>query len=227
MYFSLVPEINYDTKPYKYPYNESEFVTAKNFFRKYKIADDIFSYSVLMNKYAVIDGERPDQVAEKFYDKPQYDWIVLMTNNIVNRHFDWPRSDNSIRRYCETSFKDPYGEISHYETYEVKNGQQIKGDTTGRYLDVVVLEEGIKVDEAFYNKPFTYWDGTNPVTIPGSQACHPVSVYDHHINENEKKREIWILKSNYVHQFITEFKRNNLYQESSDYIRRRLKKTGV
>ena len=45
MYFSLVPDIKYDTKPVNYPFSEADFVTAKNFFRRYTISEDAFGYA--------------------------------------------------------------------------------------------------------------------------------------------------------------------------------------
>ena len=51
--------------------------------------------------------------------------------------------------------------------------------------------------------------------------------YDHEVSENEKKRDIYILKDIYFNRFVEEFKKGNLYSESSDYISKRLKKTSV
>ena len=54
MYFSIVPNIVYDEKPIKYPFSDAERVVAKNFFRRYKLNDDIFSYAVFFNKLSLI-----------------------------------------------------------------------------------------------------------------------------------------------------------------------------
>ena len=53
MYFSIIPNVSYDEKPISYPFSESDFVVAKNFFRRYKINDDIFSNLVLFKKYSI------------------------------------------------------------------------------------------------------------------------------------------------------------------------------
>ena len=53
MYFSVVPNIIYDEKPIKYPFSDADRVIAKNFFRRYKLNDDVFSYAVFFNKYAI------------------------------------------------------------------------------------------------------------------------------------------------------------------------------
>ena len=55
MFFSLLPNIEYAEKPISYPFSESDFVVAKNFFRRFKIRDDGFSYAVYFTKYSITD----------------------------------------------------------------------------------------------------------------------------------------------------------------------------
>ena len=45
--------------------------------------------------------------------------------------------------------------------------------------------------------------------------------------ENEKNREIYILRKKYFFKFIEEFKVKSLYSQSSDFVNKRLKRTGV
>lgn len=209
MYFSLVPNIAYDEKPIKFPFSESDYVIAKNFFRRYKINDDIFSNVVYFKKYSIVDGERPDTVADKAYGDPFYDWVVLMTNNLVNAQFDWPKTNYQLYKELEAKFDDPYGTIHHYETYEI-----------GQY------PAGLVVDEAFYN-------GQQKLNINGSvqlkngnEICRPVTIAEWYTSENEKKREIFLLKPQYLESFVDDFKRQNLYKKDANYISQRLKKTG-
>ena len=65
MFFSIVPNISYDQKPISYPFSESDFVVAKNFFRRYRMNDEIFSQAVYFQQYTIRDGERPDTIAER------------------------------------------------------------------------------------------------------------------------------------------------------------------
>ena len=209
MYFSLVPNIAYDEKPIKFPFSESDYVIAKNFFRRYKINDDIFSNVVYFKKYSIVDGERPDTVANKAYGDPFYDWVILMTNNLVNAQFDWPKTNYQLYKELEAKFDNPYGAIHHYETYEI-----------GQY------PAGLVVDEAFYN-------GQQKLNINGSvqlkngnEICRPVTIAEWYTSENEKKREIFLLKPQYLESFVDDFKRQNLYKKDANYISQRLKKTG-
>ena len=135
MYFSLIPNIEYDEKPISYPFSESDFVTAKNFFRRYRVNEDVFSYAVFFNKYVIKDGDRPDVVADKVYGNAFYDWVILLTNNMVNSTYDWPMTNAELNKVLESEFDDPLGTITYYETYDV-----------GHYT------AGMHVDETFYNK---------------------------------------------------------------------------
>ncbi len=216
MYFKNIPDIQYDTKPIRYPFSESDFVRTKNFFRRYQINPDVFSYSVFFKKYALQDGDRLDSLAERLYGDPFLDWVLVLTNNMINPLFDIPLSEHDLRKYLESSYDNPYGEIHHYETIEFKNSQ-----------GQLILKSGLVVDENFYTSPFKYWNGSQVSQILGNQVSYPVTVFDYESNENEKKREIYLLKPEYLEAFITDFKNTNLYSKSSDYIENNLKKTGV
>lgn len=216
MYFQNIPNIQYDTKPISYPFSESDFVIAKNFFRRYRVNEDAFSYAVFFKRYTIEEGERLDTLAEKAYGDPFFDWIIVLTNNLINAAFDWPMSEYELRKYCEANYNDPYSEIHHYETYELKNAE---GN--------IVLQGNMIVDETFYNSPFKYWNGTFVNTVPGSQLSRPVTVFEYETSLNEQNREIYLLKPSYLQAFISDFKRTNLYNKSSDYVNSKLKKTGV
>ena len=210
MFFKIVPNISYDEKPISYPFSESDFVVAKNFFRRYKINEDIFQYAVFFKKYTIIDGERPETLAEKAYGDQFLDWVILLTNNMVNAQYDWPRSNYEMYKIVEEEFDDPYSEINHYEIKE----------TIGQY------QAGLHVDEAFYN-------GTHKVNIDGTvttkngnEIASPVTVAEYYQAENEKKREIYLLKPRYLDSFVADFKRKNLYKKDDNFISQRLKKTG-
>tara|TARA_B100000282_G_scaffold276375_1_gene234459 strand:- start:39 stop:668 length:630 start_codon:yes stop_codon:yes gene_type:complete len=209
MYFSIVPSIIYDEKPIKYPFSDADRVIAKNFFRRYKLNDDIFSYAVFFNKYAIKDGERPDVIANTIYGSPKYDWVILLTNNLVNAQYDWPLSNYDLYKTLEKEYEDPYNEIHHYET-----------------IKIAQYPAGLRVDKAFFDRQHKInVDGTISI-VNGSSICAPVSVAEHFDNENEKKREIYLLKEEYFKSFISDFKRSNNYKKSNQYIDTKLKSTG-
>lgn len=210
MYFSIVPNIAYDEKPIKFPFSDSDFIVAKNFFRRYKISDDVFSNITFFKKYSIVDGEKPDTVAMKAYGDPFYDWVIILTNNMVNVQYDWPMTNFEIVKTLESEYDDPYSKINHYEVRE----------TIGRF------SKGLRVDKTFY-------DGQHKLNIDGSivikngnEIASPVNVIEHFINENEKKREIYLLKPNFFRQFVDDFRKQSMYKQSNNFVDQRLKQTG-
>ncbi len=222
MYFTLTPDISYDTKPTSYPFSESDRILVNNFFRRHKINSDVFGYATFYKKYAVQEGVKIETIAKRYYGKPEYDWVIILTNNFINPQFSFPLDNWTIRKIAEEKYgDDTYNGIHHYETIETKSGQTLGGKS------ILALKGGLVVDKTFYNSPFTYWNGTENVTVAGNTVSKPILNYEYEVAENEKKREIYILKKMYFNKFIEEFKQQNQYTESSDFITKRLKKTGV
>ncbi len=222
MYFKSIPNISYDRKPISYPFSESDRIIAKNFFRRYKLNDDAFGYATFYKKYSMQEGVKIETIADKYYGKPEYDWVIILSNNFINPQFSVPLNDYTVRKIAEDKYgDDTYSRVHHYETIETKSGQTIGS------RPVLALEGGLRVDKTFYDSPFTYWNGTQNVTVAGNTVSKPVLNFNHEMYENEKKREIYILRKPYFFKFVEEFKKQNRYSQSSDFISQRLKKTGV
>ena len=165
---------------------------------------------MIFKKYTITDGELPSTVADKAYGDPFLDWVILLSNNLVNAQYDWPRSNYEMYKILEDEFDDPYSEISHYEIKE----------TIGRFT------AGLHVDEAFYNGTHKVNINNTIQTKNGNEIASPVTVAEWLQEENEKKRDIYFLKPRYLLSFVDDFKKQMRYKQSGDYISSRLKKTG-
>lgn len=216
MYFSLSPNIEYDSKPVKFPFSQSDYVVANNFFRRYQINPDKFSYAVFFKRYAIKEGDRWDTIADMAYGTPLYDWVLILTNNVINPQFDMPVSEYELRELVENP-----DDIAYYETTELKN-------TDGE----VVQQAGLRVDAAFRSREFTYVNSRAGGTITysstlGSNISRPVTNFMEASRKNEEGREIYILKSNYLQEFVNEFKKQSFYAKSTNYVGKQLKKAGI
>ena len=220
MYLSILPNVKYDKKPQSFPFSESDFVVAKNFFRRFEVNPDVFSYAVFYNKHAIQHDERIETLAERVYNNPSLDWIIALTNNIINVYEDWPISNYSLQKWLESEYTDPYGEISYYENKEdVKNS---KG--------TIFLKKGQKVDKTFYDGNFQYnsQDVNNTtITVAGNTISRGISVFEDETRINESKREIYILKNKYLYDFIQDLKKQSTYNKCSAYVHNKLKRTLV
>lgn len=231
-YFNRLPNVEYDKKPLTFPYSETEYVLVKNFFRRYKLSESSFNYNTLFNKYAMIDTDRLDILANKFYGNPEYDWIIAITNNILNTYSDLPKPETRLYDMVNEAYKDapgnqsvlPADRIHHYETREVK-------DSAGR----VVLQSGLKVESTFSNSPlkpsdgkFYYYDSGSGATIKvnGSSVITGITNYQYELKLNDAKREIYILKPQFVQEFISQFEAGMEYSRSSSYVDKTTKLSG-
>jgi hypothetical protein len=220
-YFNYLPDIKYDTKPISYPFSESDFVVAKNFFRRFKLSDDFKQYALFFKQYNVGDFEQPWQVANLAYGDPELDWVILLTNNVINPLFDWPFDSYTLRKYLEGKYDDPYGTIHHREIVE----ERIQVDLFGQ----VINTPGLIVDEAYEQSSIKYYDSDlgEVKTISASSIVQRVTVFEYEEALNNSKKEIYLLRPEYLDGLKDEFRRVNKYKDSTDKISNRLKKTGI
>ena len=122
-YFRQVPNFDYVSRDSGHR-QISEYATVKNLFRRGKLREDIFGNLSYFTKYNVIGDERPDNVAFKVYNDETLDWIILLSNNILNIQTEWPLSQAvfdkvMLERYG--SYNELYNGIHHYETKEIRD----------------------------------------------------------------------------------------------------------
>jgi hypothetical protein len=137
-YFRELPNFEYIANFPNQSFN-TDYVVAKNIFKRAKIRTDIANAVTAFEYYQIIDNERPDQVAAKVYDNADLDWVILTTNNITNINQDWPLDNNSFYKYLIDKYgsEEELGKPHHWETVEFK-------DEYGR----VVVPGGLQVDPA-------------------------------------------------------------------------------
>lgn len=137
-YFRELPNLQYPS-PFKVRNYIDEYATAKNFFRRARLRGDVANFATAFTYYQISDNERPEQIAQKIYDNPELDWIILLTNNIKNLNNEWPLDNDSLYKYMINKYgsDEELSKIHHYETVEYK-------DEYGR----VIIEGGLQVDPA-------------------------------------------------------------------------------
>ena len=106
-YFSYLPNIKVRKTGYRQD-STSPYINAKNLFRRVKIRDELDDIILGFEKYYIKNSERPDQLAQKFYNDTKYDWVILLCNEITNLYNDWPMNEYELTEY--------YKEIQFYKS---------------------------------------------------------------------------------------------------------------
>ena len=102
-YFRYVPDFDYVSR---LPESKiSDYVKVKNLFKKGKLRDDIFQDVTVFTKYQIVGDARPDNVAYDVYDNADLDWVILLSNNIVNIQTEWPLPQNDFDKILLERYK--------------------------------------------------------------------------------------------------------------------------
>ena len=210
-YFSEVPNFEYvsrlpDAKI-------SDYITVKNFFKRGFLREDIFQNLAFFTKYSISGNDRPDNVAFEVYNDSTLDWLVLMSNNIVNIQNEWPISNADfdelmLEKYG--SYDTLFSGIHHYETLEVKDARDVK-----------IVNAGLKV-ESDYSVTFFDERAGQMVTVT---PTIPVTNYQYEQKVNEDKRNIYLLQPRYVQVVRDDLEDLMTYREgSTQYMSETLKR---
>lgn len=201
-YFSQVPDFEYvsrlpDAKI-------SDYITVKNLFKKGKLREDIFQDLAFFTKYQIQGNDRPDNVAFEVYGDSSLDWLVLICNNVTNIQTEWPLPQQQFDNYMLEKYGDYdtlYNGIHHYETVEVKNNQ-----------GVVIVPAGLQVESDY---SVSYYDYINDSQITENDAVVAVTNYEYEERQEDKKRNIFLLKPRYLNVVIDDMEDIMAYRKGS------------
>tara|TARA_B100002019_G_scaffold284471_1_gene292179 strand:- start:1 stop:669 length:669 start_codon:yes stop_codon:yes gene_type:complete len=211
-YFRQVPEFEYvsrlpDGK------NIGDFVVVKNLFKRVEIRQDILQNLAYFTQYKIQGDDRPDLVAFKNYGDETLDWLVLLSNNILNIQNEWPMTnaafnDFLIKKYG--SYEKIEG-IHHYESQEVKNAS-----------NVVLIRKGIEVPADY---KLEYYEQKTGQYVTKFNIADAVTNYTYELRKEEDKRNIYLLKPEYAELVINEIQTLMPYKKgSAQYVNRTLKR---
>ena len=204
MYLSNLPNLLYPSLNPSFN-SSSDVDEVKNFFVRVSVNEDIFQNVNLYEKYKIIGNDRPDNVAEKVYGNPDLDWLVLLTNNIIDFYNEWPMSDTEFYDHLTQKYAGKnYNDTIYYVTQEIK-------DSSNR----VLLKGDLRVDSdfTFYNpeKQVT----TNPVVAK--------SYFDFEQEKNDKKRSIFLLKKEYASEIGISNLETLFYEKTKRFVNKALR----
>ena len=204
MFFSKLPNIEYTPQRVQYKFTNQNFVLAKNIFKFIAIDNSAFATD-LFTELQLNQGIRPDQASEAVYNDPRYDWVILLTNKIVDTKNDWPLNNDEFEKLITKKYPNAF-DIKHWETKEVKNdiGEIVQPGGMIVYYDPS-NPDSYKLRYIKSYNPFVE-EIENGTTLVVSK-----SHYEYEQELNNKKRFIQVLKPAFLNPFV------KLFQASVDY----------
>ena len=177
-YFSRFPLMAYDVAA------DGKYKLLPDILRRVKLRSGLRSSAFMFEKYDVKDGEKPEDIAFKWFGDAEYHWVILMTNNITDRYYQWPLSQPQFAEHLT----DKYGAgnedaVHHYEI--VQDSGRTSSNGPNDYSHLVECNA----------------DADNPSIISNRQ-------YEQRLQDGY--RSIRLLSRRYLKTFVSEFE--NLIQ---------------
>ena len=172
-YFDKFPLIVYDIK------GDNKFKLLPDILRRVKLRSNLQDGAVLFDKYDVKEGENPEDVAFKWFGSADLHWVILLTNNVTDRYYDWPLSQPDFAEFLT----DKYGAgnedgVHHYEL--VKSSGKTTSSGPSDYSHRVEVNS----------------DETDAITVTNRE-------YEERLQD--QKRQIKLLSKSFLEDFIEEF----------------------
>lgn len=185
-----------------------DFVNSTNLFKRGKIREEIIGSVAAFERFSINGDDRPDNVAFRVYGDSSLDWVILISNNILNVRDEWPMNQYDFKRYIDNKYSTSLlTQIHHYESKEVRNSKGL-----------LLQQSGIWVDA---DHSFSWSENGKKYTQTGTTS---VSNLQFEEDRNNKKRSINVVRSNYLEVIKEDMRELLTYTDSSQYVNRKLKK---
>tara|TARA_B100000131_G_scaffold102645_1_gene99645 strand:- start:208 stop:876 length:669 start_codon:yes stop_codon:yes gene_type:complete len=201
-YFRNIPDFEYVSRESNSK-KISDYRKVKNLFRRGKLKNDIFKDLTKFTKYKIVGDDRPDNVAFEMYGDETLDWIVLLSNNVTNIQTEWPLDHQSFYNFLIDKYgsEEQIHAVHHYETTEVRNTDK-----------TIIVPAGLEVPK---NYSIEFYDSRLETTTTVSNITTEITNYTYENKIEDEKRNIFVLKPNYVNLILNDMEDAMTYKEGS------------
>ena len=157
--------------------NNGNFKLLPDILRRVKQRNAIKSGQFIFDTYDVKDGEKPEDIAYKWFGDAQLHWVILMTNDVTDRYYQWPMNDAQFEEFIADKYSNPDA-VHHYEI--TKDSGRTTGQGPNDYSHLVEVNS----------------DTDNATSISNRE-------YEERVQD--KNRSIRLLNQRFLSDFIEEF----------------------
>ena len=209
-YFNFYPKTFYTSNN-----KTSGLEAVTNIIARFGFEKKLKENSSAFYKYSVKDSDTPEIIADKFYDNSERHWIVLLFNDIIDPQYDWPLKNDTLIEFIDTKYTangaantTPVSGIQWAQS--TNNTKAYYKIITRTSSDSTEIEEKFQVDANTYANvaaSSTSYTLNSGATVTEVVSKEKQTYYDYEVEENEAKREIKLLKKEFISEVEKEFKR--------------------
>jgi len=179
-----------------------------NILTRIKLANDTFNATEIYHPFIIPEGDRPDTIAELYYDDPELDWMIYLANNITNIKDEWPLDSDTFEKVMVSTYPTNLHSVKNYyidiSIPDISQNQynNLQTDSKKYWLwnyNLNVYSINNKIVEI---TPDTF----NSMNVKEKVYWKPLTNYDYEFDKNEKKRVIRLIDKRYKDQVIEQIK---------------------
>ena len=185
-------------------------ILLTNLMARVDIIPSLLKNPLLFYSYDLKESDRPDIIANKYYDDSNKYWMVLYANEIMDPLYDWPLTSQQFDAYLKNKYSVAAGGDAFVLTYTTSTVQEYRKIITT--YDSTSLETTIKtvvVDLTTYNSitaVSTTKTFSSGASVTRTLSKSAVSIYDYELELNEAKQNIKLIDSVYSNQLEKDLK---------------------
>jgi hypothetical protein len=157
--------------------NNGNYKLLPDILRRVKQRNAIKSGQFIFDTYDVKNGEKPEDIAYKWFGDAQLHWVILMTNDVTDRYYQWPMNDAQFEEFIADKYSNPDA-VHHYEI--TKSSGRTTGEGPNDYSHLVEVNS----------------DTDNAISISNRE-------YEERVQD--KNRSIRLLNQRFLSDFLEEF----------------------
>lgn len=188
---------------------------APNIISRIALPQSMLRSGELYHPYVIEDGDRPEVIADLYYNDVSLDWLVRLANNIYDEASQWPLTQNQLERHLKVKYPSVEYTLSTIDHYKLKSSVPNIDSAAYGALTLSAKKYWYKSDT---NNGYIFikkdWDVT-PETWNGfvggeRDYWSPVSIYDKEFDANEQKRFIRLIDRAYAPLYVKALKEISL-----------------
>ena len=189
--------------------------TVTNIIARFGFEKRLKENSSAFYKYSVQDSDTPEIIAHKYYENSERHWIVLMFNDIIDPQYDWPLRYENFINYVDKKYSANGAANTTVQTglawaMNINNVHSYYKIIKRTSADGTVIQEKLQINANTYanvaasSSTITLQSGN---IITQAVTKEKKTYYEYEQEENESKREIILLKPEFISQIEKEFKK--------------------
>jgi hypothetical protein len=170
-YFSYFPSLSYALDKD----DLSKLIVAKDITVRAKISEYFKNAAITSLPYEIQDGERPETLSHRVYDRSDLHWLILLFNEIQDPTFEWPLSSAELESHIAQRYT---GYAIYYpDTARITDEFQEQNTTilAGAKTIHQILSGGSTISASIVKWNPTY----NEIVITGDDAAKFDSSYEY------------------------------------------------